>query len=117
MKIIITNTHRIISLITFTGCLLIIYLGDEQPTNTTVILSMVAFFYLGYISRRPHPNEKTLFMWLKICILKLQIWPKQFYLFWYPDLKKYRGKETFKAKIKVKRIELREAKKELKKLK
>lgn len=118
MKIININVQRIIALITFTVCLLIMYWGDEEPTNVTVILSMAAFFYFGFISRRPHPDEKPLIIWLKICILKVQIWHKQAYLYFYPDLNKFKRQDQklFRNKIKLERIKLDELKRELKEL-
>ncbi len=76
----------------------------------------IGFWLLGYCSRRPHPNEKPLIIWLKICILKVQIWNKQAYLYFYPDLKKYRGNQKRKAKVWAKRNRVKKLKRKLKEI-
>lgn len=73
----------------------------------------ISLFLLGYFSRKPDPNRKGFKKWLKICKLKVQIWHKQAYLFWYPDLKKYRGNPKRKAKVWAKRDRLKKLKREL----
>ena len=76
----------------------------------------ISLFLLGYFSRKPDPNRKGFKKWLKSCKLKVQIWHKQAYLFWYPDLKKYRGNPKRKKKVWAKRGKLKGLKRELKEL-
>lgn len=110
------NIQRITALLTFIICIMIMYWGEKNPAKWEYVIASLAFYYFGYLSRRPHSDEKTFTMWVKICILNLQIWPKQFFLFWYPDLKKYRGKPNLRQKVWVKRDKLKQLKKELKEL-
>ena len=78
-----------------------------------VFVILVGFWLLGYFSRKPDPNRKGFKKWVKICKLKVQIWHKQAYLFWYPDLKKYRGNPKRKEKVWAKRGKLKGLKREL----
>ena len=105
---------KVLSLITLIVMVIqtLIYKNGFFELTMITILS----YSLGFVSRRPHPNEKPLIIWLKICILKVQIWHKQAYLFWYPDLKKYRGNPKRKQKVWSKRDRLKKLNRELRKL-
>ncbi len=105
---------RLIAIVWIIASLVIVYFSGGLEYE--IIIIMILSYVFGYQSRRPHPDEKTFIIWLKICILNVQIWHKQAYLFWYPDLKKYRGNPKIKAKVWAKRDRLKELKKELKEL-
>jgi hypothetical protein len=109
----------IIAFITFIVCLLIMYWGNEEPNNVTVILSMVVFFYFGYISRRPHPNERTLSDWYNIIVLKLKIGILKKNLKPFTDLRRYKHKSELHIREMVIewRVELKKLERKLNLLK
>ena len=105
---------RLIAVVWIIAATFIIYFSGKL--EYAIIIIMILAYVFGYQSRRPHPDEKPLIIWLKICILKVQIWHKQAYLFWYPGLKKYRGNPKRKQKVWAKRDRLKGLESELKEL-
>jgi hypothetical protein len=113
---------RFISLVfvgLFTWVSFVLYADDNDLELKPMLIFLSVMYAYGlfcYFSRRSHPDEKPLIIWLKICIFKIQIWHKQAYLYFYPDLKKYRGNQKRKDKVWAKKYQLKKLKRELKEL-
>ena len=117
MKLDKTNITRLITVIVFLICFSMIWWpGHDSKKVLAQCLIAISCFHLGFISRHPHPKEKSFITWLGILKLKLQIAILNKNLKGYPDLKKYRGRPGIKNSVKEWRLELKELKNDLKKL-
>ena len=108
--------NRLMSLLTLLICASMAFWGDHNLKDLMLLLAInILWFYLGFISRRPHPDEKSFIIWLKICILKYKIFILKRKCAKYPDLRKYRGHLHIRAMINGWRLKLNDLKRELKK--
>ena len=118
---------RVISLILIPWLCIgaILSIGEEAKSTIYTFesmvfgsLIMVSFWIFGYFSRRPHPNEKSLVVWVKILTLKLRIAILKKSLKPYPTLNKIKHQKykAIRQTVKAWRVKLNELKSELSKL-
>lgn len=114
-----TTLNRIIAASTFLiGLSMAFWPGQDPIKVITVIIIGLGYYILGYLSRRPHPNERTLSDWYNIIVLKLKIGILKKNLKPFNDLRKYRHKSELHIKAMVNgwRLKLKEFERELKNL-
>ncbi len=118
MKLDKINIQRITALLTFIICIMIMYWGEKNPAKWEYVIASLAFYYFGYLSRRPHPDEKSFIVWLKILILRLRIAILKKNLKPYTTLNSIRHQKykAIRQTVKSWRSELKQLKKELNEL-